>query len=123
MDDGIEGNPDPYVYRIIVNTHASWWRRLWRGEVPVETLPETADPRDQAAAVADQAALWKAIGTLSPRQRAVIVLHYFEGKTLTQVADIVGRSLGAVKSQLGRALTRLRVDPDIRTMNLEELPR
>ncbi|GAA3660448.1 hypothetical protein GCM10022224_024780 [Nonomuraea antimicrobica] len=119
----IEGNPDPYVYRIIVNTHASWWRRLWRGEVPVEALPETVDPNDQAAAADDRAVLWNAIGALSPRQRAVIVLHYFEGRTLTQVADIVGCSLGAVKSQLGRALTRLRVDPDIRTMNLEELQR
>ncbi|MEV4069612.1 SigE family RNA polymerase sigma factor [Nonomuraea fuscirosea] len=119
----IDGNPDPYVYRIIVNTHASWWRRLWRGEVPVETFPETADPRDQTAVADDRAALWNAIGALSPRQRAVIVLHYFEGRTLAQVAEIVGCSPGAVKSQLGRALTRLRVDPDIRTMHLEESQR
>ncbi|SEL43864.1 SigE family RNA polymerase sigma factor [Nonomuraea pusilla] len=115
----IEGNPDPYVYRIIVNTHASWWRRLWRGEVPAETLPETADPRDLAAEVGERAALWSAIGTLSPRQRAVIVLHYFEGLTLTQVAGIVGCSLGTVKTQLSRALARLRVDPDIQAMNVE----
>ncbi|GGP17487.1 SigE family RNA polymerase sigma factor [Nonomuraea glycinis] len=119
----IEGNPDPYVYRIIVNTHTSWWRRRWRGEVPAETLPETADPRDAAAQVDDRAALWSAIDTLSPRQQAVIVLHYFEERTLTQVANIVGCSLGAVKSQLSRALTRLRVDPDIQTMNLEEVRR
>ncbi|TKK90842.1 SigE family RNA polymerase sigma factor [Herbidospora galbida] len=83
----VEGNPDPYVYRIIVNTHASWWRRRWRGEVPAAHIPEAADPRDASAEVADQAALWSAIGALSPRQRAVIVLHYFEGRTLTQVAD------------------------------------
>ncbi|MEU4323695.1 SigE family RNA polymerase sigma factor [Nonomuraea dietziae] len=119
----IEGNPDPYVYRIIVNTHASWWRRRWRGEVPAERVPEAADPRDAAAEVADQAAMWSAIGTLSPRQRAVVVLHYFEGRTLTQVADIVGCSLGAVKSQLSRALTRLRVDPDMQTMNMERVQR
>ncbi|NUW30761.1 SigE family RNA polymerase sigma factor [Nonomuraea sp. SMC257] len=119
----IEGNPDPYVYRIIVNTHASWWRRRWRGEVPAATLPETADLRDPAAEVDDQAALWSAIGTLSPRQRAVIVLHYFEGRTLAQVAEIVGCSLGAVKSQLSRALTRLRVDPDIQSMTLEGVQR
>ncbi|MEV4458063.1 SigE family RNA polymerase sigma factor [Microbispora sp. NPDC049633] len=119
----IEGNPDPYVYRIIVNTHASWWRRRWRGEIPAETLPETADPRDEAAEVDDQAALWSAIGTLSPRQRAVIVLHYYEGRTLAQVADIVGCSLGAVKTQLSRALTRLRVDPDVRTMSMERAKR
>ncbi|GLX07831.1 SigE family RNA polymerase sigma factor [Microbispora sp. NBRC 16548] len=114
----IEGNPDPYVYRIIVNTHASWWRRRWRGEIPAATIPEAADPRDAAAEVADQVALWSAIGALSPRQRAVIVLHYYEGRTLTQVADIVGCSLGAVKTQLSRALGRLRVDPDIQTMTM-----
>ncbi|MFB4282563.1 MULTISPECIES: SigE family RNA polymerase sigma factor [unclassified Nonomuraea] len=119
----IEGDPDRYVYRIIVNTHASWWRRRWRGEVPTESLPETADPRDPATVVDDQAALWGAIGALSPRQRAVIVLHYFEGRTLAQIADIVGCSIGAVKSQLSRALTRLRVDPDIQTMNLEGVQR
>ncbi|MDP9847005.1 SigE family RNA polymerase sigma factor [Streptosporangium lutulentum] len=117
----VEGNPDPYVYRIIVNTHASWWRRRWRGEVPAASIPETADPRDTAAEVDDQAVLWSAIGTLSPRQRAVIVLHYFEGRTLAQVADIVGCSLGAVKRQLSRALTRLRVDPDMQTMKLERV--
>ncbi|TDE60356.1 SigE family RNA polymerase sigma factor [Nonomuraea mesophila] len=119
----IEGNPDPYVYRIIVNTHASWWRRRWRGEVPAESLPERADPRDRAGEVDERDALWSAIGTLSSRQRAVIVLHYFEGRTLTQVADIVGCSLGAVKSQLSRALTRLRVDPDIQTMQVERAQR
>ncbi|MER7370359.1 SigE family RNA polymerase sigma factor [Nonomuraea wenchangensis] len=119
----IEGNPDPYVYRIIVNTHSSWWRRRWRGEIPAATLPDTADPHDPAALLEDRAALWNAIGTLSPRQRAVIVLHYFEGRTLAQVAEIVGCSLGAVKSQLGRALTRLRVDPDIQTMTLERTSR
>ncbi|MCP2364363.1 DNA-directed RNA polymerase specialized sigma24 family protein [Nonomuraea thailandensis] len=53
----------------------------------------------------------------------MIVLHYYEGRTLTQVADIVGSSLGAVKSQLSRALARLRVDPDIETMSLERVKR
>ncbi|MFI7690621.1 sigma factor [Nonomuraea sp. NPDC049655] len=35
----IEGNPDPYVYRIIVNTHATWWRRLWRGVARCRSKP------------------------------------------------------------------------------------
>ncbi|MCG5220140.1 SigE family RNA polymerase sigma factor [Streptosporangium sp. KLBMP 9127] len=115
----IEGDPDRYVYKIIVNTHASWWRRRWRGEVPTDVLPDGADARDVAAEVGDQAALWAAIGALSPRQRAVIVLHYFEGLTLIQVADTVGCSLGTAKTQLRRALTHLRVDPDIQTLKLE----
>ncbi|MEV4801953.1 SigE family RNA polymerase sigma factor [Nonomuraea sp. NPDC049421] len=115
----VEGDPDPYVYRIIVNTHATWWRRRRRGEVPAESLPETADPRDRAAEADDQAALWGAIGALSPRQRAVVVLHYFEGHTLTQVAGIIGCSPGAVKSQLNRALNKLRIDPDVRSVHVE----
>ncbi|MEV6039001.1 SigE family RNA polymerase sigma factor [Nonomuraea sp. NPDC052116] len=115
----IEGDPDRYVYRIIVNTHASWWRRRWRGEVPTDTVPDRADAQDVAAAVSDQDALWNAIGGLSQRQRAVIVLHYFEGRTLAQVADIAGCSLGTVKTQLSRALTRLRVDPHLEVTKME----
>lgn len=60
--------------------------------------------------------LWTAIGALSGRQRAVVVLHYFEGMTLAQVAEVLRCSVGAVKSQLGRALARLRVDQGVRTM-------
>ncbi|MFF0309307.1 SigE family RNA polymerase sigma factor [Streptosporangium sp. NPDC004379] len=112
----IDGNPDPYVYRIITNTHASWWRRRWRGEVPTEVLPEQAIEGDFTDGVGERDALWTALGVLSVRQRAVVVLHYFEGMTLAQVADVLGCSLGAVKSQLGRALARLRVDRGIGTM-------
>lgn len=53
----IEGDPDRYVYRIIVNTHASWWRRRWRGEVPAEVMPDGPAERDFATAVTDREAL------------------------------------------------------------------
>ncbi|MGV9772263.1 SigE family RNA polymerase sigma factor [Streptosporangium sp. NPDC003464] len=112
----IDGDPDPYVYRIIANTHASWWRRRWRGEIPTEALPDRAVAGDFTSDVGDRDALWTAIGALSGRQRAVVVLHYFEEMTLAQVAGVLGCSIGAVKSQLGRALTRLRVDQGIQTM-------
>ncbi|GIH23764.1 RNA polymerase sigma factor [Acrocarpospora phusangensis] len=110
----VRGNPDPYVYRIIVNTHSSWWRRRWRGEIPTADLPESAGPGDAVHELAERDALWRAVGGLSPRQRAVIVLHYYEGLPLAQAADVLGCSLGAVKSQLNRALTRLRVHPEVR---------
>lgn len=112
----IDGDPDPYVYRIIANTHASWWRRRWRGEVPTEVLPDRPVAGDFTSDVGDRDVLWTAISELSGRQRAVVVLHYFEEMTLAQVADVLGCSIGAVKSQLGRALTRLRVDQGVRTM-------
>ncbi|MEV4216703.1 SigE family RNA polymerase sigma factor [Nonomuraea sp. NPDC049725] len=110
----IEGDPDPYVYRILTNAHASWWRRRWRGEVPVERVPEAAAPGDFTRDVTEKDALWAAIRGLSDRQRAVVVLHYFEGLTLPQCAAVLGCSLGTVKTQLGRALTRLRVHPAVR---------
>lgn len=115
----IESNPDPYVYRIIVNTHASWWRRRWRGEVPTEAMPERPEQRDIAGTVADRAALWAATGALSPRQRAVVVLHYFADLPHEQIADVLGCSLGTVKKQLSRALARLRVDPEMRELKVE----
>ncbi|GAA3228389.1 hypothetical protein GCM10020216_044740 [Nonomuraea helvata] len=99
----IKGDPDPYVYRILTNTHASWWRKRWRGEVPTESLPDTTARGDFARELGEKDALWAAIRGLSDRQRAVIVLHYFEDLTLPQCADVLGCSLGTVKTQLGRA--------------------
>ncbi len=75
-----------------------------------EDLVQTALARD----VTEKDALWAAIRGLSDRQRAVVVLHYFEGLTLPQCAAVLGCSLGTVKTQLGRALTRLRVHPAVR---------
>ena len=115
----IEGDPDRYVYRIIANTHASWWRRRWRGEVPTDVIPEEPVERDFAGLLVDHDALWAAIGTLSKRQCAVIVLHYFDELTMQQVADALGCSLGTVKTQLSRGLARLRVNPEVQDLQLE----
>ncbi|NBE96854.1 SigE family RNA polymerase sigma factor [Nonomuraea sp. KC401] len=117
----IEADPDPYVYRILVNTHASWWRRRWRGEVPTEALPEYAAGPDLATGVAGRSDLWAAVGTLPPRQRAALVLRYFDDLTPQQVADALGCSVGSVKKQLSRALARLRVDPALHDLKPEVL--
>ncbi|GGK77383.1 RNA polymerase sigma-E factor [Sphaerisporangium melleum] len=106
----IEGDPDPYVRRIIVNTHASWWRRKWRHqEVPADDLPERPGTADHADEVGSRHALLAAMKDLTRQQRAVIVLHYFEDLTLVQCADVLGCTVGTVKAQLSRALKRLRV--------------
>src|SRR5262245_56913025 len=114
----IEGDPDPYVYRVIVNTHDGWWQRRWRGEVPTAELPERTDPAsaDVAGGAADRSALWSAICRLSGRQRAVIVLRYYEGLTVGQVAEVLECSTSAAKTQLGRAPAKLRVDVDVRSL-------
>ncbi|PRX43101.1 RNA polymerase sigma (SigV) subunit [Nonomuraea fuscirosea] len=115
----IKSNPDSYVYRIVVNTHISWWRRKWRNELPSVDVPDHPDPHDFTIEVERRQTLLAAIGGLSRRQRAIVVLHYFEQLTLTQCAEVLGCSLGTVKTQLGRALKRLRVDPAIQPAEVE----
>jgi RNA polymerase sigma-70 factor (sigma-E family) len=108
----IEGDPEPYVRRILINSHASWWRRRWRGEVPTGELPESgrAGPTDR---IDDRDGLWRALRRLPARQRAVLVLRYFENLSETEIADAMGCSLGTVKSQASRALAKLRLDESL----------
>ncbi|QKG20327.1 SigE family RNA polymerase sigma factor [Actinomadura verrucosospora] len=106
-------NPDPYVYRILVNTHASWAKRRWRGERPTERPPDGPDPADGIGAAEDKAVLWAALGRLPQRQRATVVLRFFEDLSEPQVAAILGCSVGTVKSQTSKALAKLRIDPGV----------
>lgn len=106
----IEGDPEPYVRRILVNTYSSWWRRRWTGEHPTAELPDhgTADVVGPAG---DSHDLWQAMARLPRRQRAVVVLRYVEDLTVAETAQLLGTSTGTVKSQLSKALTKLRIDP------------
>jgi RNA polymerase sigma-70 factor (sigma-E family) len=106
----IDGEPEPYVRRILVNTYSSWWRRKWNGERPTDELPETAYAD---AGPAESGDLWDAIGRLPRRQRAVVVLRYFEDLTEAQTADLLGITVGTVKSQTSKAFASLRVDPSL----------
>lgn len=103
-------NPDAYVYRILVNTHHTWWRRMWRREVPTDSLPDLSDP-----AVVDSLdyrdELRAALDGLPPKMRAVLVLRYFEDLSDAEIAVILGCAEGTVRSQASRALAKLRVDP------------
>ena len=112
----IQGEPEAYVRRIMVNTYSSWWHRKWRGEQPTEHLPETgAGSRgDQSTSdPEDRDALLRALAALPRRQRAVVVLRFVEDCTERQTADLLGISIGTVKSQAAKALARLRVDPQL----------
>jgi RNA polymerase sigma-70 factor (sigma-E family) len=104
----IEGRPEPYVRKILVNTYASWWRRKWTGEQPTDELPETAGTGPGTEAGQD---LWTALGRLPRRQRAVVVLRYFEDRTEAETAAALGCSVGTVKSQTSKAFAKLRIDP------------
>ncbi|MFI6290538.1 SigE family RNA polymerase sigma factor [Nonomuraea sp. NPDC050790] len=104
--------PEPYVRRVIVTTYTSWWRRRWRRELPSHDLPETGHP-DATGGVDEHDSLWRAIGRLPARQRAVIVLRFYEDLSVAETAQALGCEAGTVKSQTAKALAKLRVDESI----------
>ncbi len=113
-----EGNPEAYARKALVNTFSSWWQRRWRGEVPHGEVPESA-AADGFAAVDLQHSLAAAVRSLPPRQRAVVVLRYFEDLSVEETAEVLGCRAGTVKSQSVKALRALRGMPALRT-HLEE---
>src|SRR4029077_10333878 len=94
---------DGYVRRAMVNTHISWWRRRRIEEYPTDEIPDQAIA-DHAVASDLQETLRKAIDRLPQRMRAAVVLRYYEDMTEAEVAEVLGVSLGTVKSTVSRAV-------------------
>jgi RNA polymerase sigma-70 factor (sigma-E family) len=107
----IDGPPEPYVRRVIATTYATWWRRKWKAERPTGELPEVV--AEAGTPVEDRDALWRALATLPRRQRAVVVLRYYEDLSEAETAAALGISKGTVKSQASKALAALRRDGDL----------
>jgi RNA polymerase sigma-70 factor (sigma-E family) len=105
------GDPEMYVRAVMVNTWAGWRRRRWRAEQPSESVPDSPVAGDLAGEAALRVAVRGALGLLSDRQRAVLVLRVFDDLSEAQVAQVVGCAVGTVKSTMARAVARLREDP------------
>jgi RNA polymerase sigma-70 factor (sigma-E family) len=106
-------SPEGYVRRAIVNTHLNARRRRpWR-EQPAAQPPDAAAPYLAEDGVDDRDAMWRVLATLPPRQRAVLVLRYYEDLPEAGIAELLGCSRGTVKSQAAKALDRLRQAFDI----------
>ena len=99
---------DGYVRRVMVNTQTSWWRRRKVDERPTDELPELGGGRDSAADLDLHDALWAALATLPKRQRAMVVLRYYEDLSEAETAHAMGVSVGTVRSTTSRALSKLR---------------
>ncbi|HEU5006628.1 MAG TPA: sigma-70 family RNA polymerase sigma factor [Jatrophihabitantaceae bacterium] len=84
-------------------------------------LPEIATAADEINRADIRAAVIAALGSLPPRQRAVVVLRYFADQTEAQAATALGCSVGTVKSQTARALARLRTSPALAGVFTEEV--
>jgi RNA polymerase sigma-70 factor (sigma-E family) len=104
-------DPEIYVRRVMVNTWSTWYRRRWRGEKPAAAVPDGAGAGDMAAEVAVRLAVRDALGGLSPRQRAVLVLRIYDDLSEAQVAEVLDCTVGTVKSTMSRALAKLREYP------------
>jgi RNA polymerase sigma-70 factor (sigma-E family) len=103
-----------YVRRVLVNTRTSQWRRRRVEEFATDELPEILDPeQDTTERYALRDAMWRAVRTLPPRQQAMVVLRYYEDLTEVQTAEILGTSVGTVKSAVSRALAKLRLDASL----------
>ncbi len=101
-------DPRAFVRKVMVNSYASWHRRYGGREWTVtEPGGGSAATEDCARRVDHRDAVWRALQVLPPRQRAVIVLRYYEDLTETEIAAVMGVSAGTVRSQSARALRRL----------------
>jgi RNA polymerase sigma-70 factor (sigma-E family) len=101
------GSVDAYARRTVVNAFLAEGRRPWRRERPTAAIPETAYA-DPSGTTDQRAALLAALAQLGARQRAVVVLRYWDDLSVEETAAVLGTSAGTVKSQASRGLAHLR---------------
>jgi RNA polymerase sigma-70 factor (sigma-E family) len=104
----IGDHPEPWLRKVMVHDHISGWRKHRGRERLTDTFPERAVEEGRDLGLAE------ALRLLPPRQRAVVVLRYYEDLTERQTADVLGVAVGTVKSQHTDAVRRLRaLVPDL----------
>jgi RNA polymerase sigma-70 factor (sigma-E family) len=102
-------NAEAYCRKAITTTAISWFRRKsWRNERPTEHLPDRTRAAGPEASVVERDAVWRALQELPPRQRAALVLRFYEDLTEAQTAEAMGCAVGTVKSQVFAGLSKLR---------------
>ena len=100
-------NPAAYAQTTLVRTFLSARRRRWSSELPYAEPPDGEHP-DSAAATDLQLQVAEALSELAPADRAVLVLRYLEDRSVSEVAQLLGVSEGAVRNRSMRALDRVR---------------
>ncbi len=117
------GKAEAYTRKVITTTAISWYRRRSWQERPSDTIPETSH-EGHADDLARREWVWSALQSLPPRQRAAVVLRYYEDLTEAQTASALGCAVGTVKSQVHAGLASLRKTLDSQGgEHLELLPR
>ena len=114
--------PEAYLKTVLVNEHLRWWRRRSSREVPAAAPVRQREPvgPDDAGRHASRDAAWELLRSLPKRQRAVLVLRYYEDLPDAEIAAILGCAESTVRSQATRALAALRAA--VPAMDREALP-
>jgi len=106
---GAMEHPEAYVRQVLLREHLSWRRRRASTEVVAADPPERTDgPDDFTTTAAERDAAWELLATLPPRQRAVLVLRFYEDLDDAAVARILGTTESTVRSNAARGLATLR---------------
>jgi RNA polymerase sigma-70 factor (sigma-E family) len=102
------GNAEAYTRKIMYHQQVSWWRRRRRGSEVVTDVPPEGPSTDTMDGAAVRLTLREALRRLTPKQRAVLVLRFYDDLSERETAEALDCSVGTVKSQTSRALARLR---------------
>jgi RNA polymerase sigma-70 factor (sigma-E family) len=100
--------PEAYVRTVIVRAHLRWWRNRASTEIPAAATTDRPDRTDVAHRLASRDAAWDLLGRLPRKQRAVLVLRYYEDLSDNQIAQTLGCQESTVRSQAARGLAALR---------------
>jgi RNA polymerase sigma-70 factor (sigma-E family) len=100
--------PDLYLRRMLVNASRSWWRRLSNRELPVDTPRDAPAAGDLGVESAERDAMWRLVARLPHRQRAVLVLRYYEDLDDATIALVLECSAATVRTHAMRGLAMLR---------------
>jgi RNA polymerase sigma-70 factor (sigma-E family) len=107
-------DPEAYVRTTMARLHISWWRKR-RRERLFDTVPEQSHTDPALARIDEDTGMWEALATLAPRQRAVLVMRYYDGLGDEQIAERLKIAAVTVRTQASRGLKTLRervVDPE-----------
>jgi RNA polymerase sigma-70 factor (sigma-E family) len=101
-------HPEAYLRTMVVNEYLSWRRLLKNREVPLAEPVEQPTTEDISARQAQRDATWQLLSGLPRKQRAVLVLRYYEDLPDSEIANVLGITPGTVRSNAARALATLR---------------
>ncbi|MER7822120.1 SigE family RNA polymerase sigma factor [Streptomyces sp. NPDC096097] len=101
-------NPAAYAQTVLVRVFLTHRRGRSAGERPVGEFPDVGAPTPGSGGPGSRPTLLEALGRLSPKDRAVLVLRYWEDRSVEETADAMNAGSAAVRARTSRALARLR---------------